>query len=289
MKKLPERIDLHMHSTVSDGTDTPSALVSKVREAGIELFSLTDHDAVEGVSAVRKQLQTQEDSLLLFIPGIEFSCQDDRGKYHILGYAYDDQAKAIHTLVKEAHDLRIRKLTERLDFIQDNFGFCFTPEDREALYRNSNPGKPHIANLMIRYGYASSIQEAMEQYLNKKKIPDAKVSPASAVRAILESGGIPVLAHPSFGDGGQLVLGEDMDRRLRYLLDFGLEGVECFYSGFPPGLTEEMLAFAEKYDLYVTAGSDYHGTNKMVKIGGSGLDAVSKGPKGLWRFLYRVL
>ena len=105
---------------------------------------------------------------------------------------------------------------------------------------------------------------------------------------ILNGGGIPVLAHPSYGSGEQLIIGEEMDRRLRRLMDFGLQGVEAFYSGFTPSLQAEMLAFAEKYDLFVTAGSDYHGTNKPVILGETNLSSDTPIPDGLLRFLEKV-
>lgn len=276
------KIDLHMHTTVSDGTDTPEEIIGKVKEAGIKLFSVTDHDSFSGASLIRYAREKEDPQ---FINGIEFSCQNSRGKYHILGYGYDDQAVKMRELVEKAHDIRMQKVSARLDFLRDEFGFTFREEDIESLYRHKNPGKPHIALLMIEYGYASSIKDAMQNYLNKKKFHNIMINPQEAVQAILEGNGIPVLAHPFFGDGDQLILGDDMEQRLRYLLDFGLQGIECFYSGFTPKLIGESLDLADRYGLYVTAGSDYHGKNKIVQLGDTGLEENSRGLSRIYRFL----
>ena len=148
-----------------------------------------------------------------------------------------------------------------------------------------NPGKPHIGNLMVKYGYAETKEQAIREYINKLHFKGEYVRPEEAIRGILASGGIPVLAHPTYGSGDQLILGEDMDRRLRRLMDFGLMGVEAFYSGFTEKIRGELLGFAERYGLYVTAGSDYHGTNKLIELGDTGLQSDTEWPFGLRRFL----
>ena len=158
----------------------------------------------------------------------------------------------------------------------------------DALFALDNPGKPHIANMMVRLGYAQSKEQAIKEFINRIRFRNEYVRPEEAIRSILGGGGIPVLAHPSYGDGDQLILGEEMDRRLRHLMDFGLQGVEAFYSGFTPRLRREMLSLAERYGLYVTAGSDYHGTNKMVLPGDTGLGEPDEWPEGLRRCLTDV-
>ena len=148
-----------------------------------------------------------------------------------------------------------------------------------------NPGKPHIGNMMVRHGYAASKEQAIREYINRISFRDEYLGPEEVIRGILGGGGIPVLAHPSYGDGDQLILGGDMEKRLRHLMEYGLQGVEGFYSGFTPLISREVLAFAARFDLYVTAGSDYHGENKMVPLGDTGLDQAAEWPEGLIRFL----
>ena len=279
------KIDLHMHSTVSDGTDTPEELLQRVREAGITLFALTDHDAVKGCGMIRKALRPGDPALL---NGVEFSCRDEEGKYHILGYQYDPESEAIRQIVEAGHQMRIRKVKARLEALRTAFGFSLPEEEIRRLFALDNPGKPHIGNLMVKYGYAETKNQAIREYINKAQIRSEYLRPEDAIRGILAGGGIPVLAHPAFGSGEQMIIGDEMDRRLRRLTEFGLQGLECFYSGFTPELRAEELGFAEKYGLYVTAGSDYHGKNKQVCLGDTGLSEAPEMPDGMRRFLGKI-
>ncbi len=279
-------IDLHMHSTVSDGTDTPEELLANVKAAGIGLFSLTDHDAVKGCRRI-EELRADGDPV--FIRGAEFSCQDEGGKYHILGYGYDPDAGPINRIVQIGHDHRIDKVQKRAAHLREKFGIILSEEEIRELESLDNPGKPHIAVLLVERGCASSVSGAIAEYLDGLQTPTDYIPPEEAIRAILDSGGIPVLAHPPFGSGTQLILGEEMDLRVRRLTEYGLMGLEGFYSGYTERIREEILGLAEKYSLYVTAGSDYHGTNKTVRLGDTGLPALSSAPEGLRRFLADAL
>lgn len=282
---LPYTIDLHMHSTVSDGTDPPEALLQRVRAAGIGHFSLTDHDAVQGCARI---LAVRKPDDPAFLPGVEFSCRDEAGKYHILGYGYDPESKPIQSVVAFGHDLRMKKVRMRLEHLQERFGFSFPEQEIQSLLSQDNPGKPHIGNLMTKLGYADSKEKAIKEYIDRLRIRSDSVRPEQAIQGILASGGIPVLAHPCYGSGDELILGDDLDRRVRKLMDLGLQGVEAFYSGFSEKLRQQVLSLAEKYRLYVTAGSDYHGTNKLVTLGSTGLTETADVPDGLIRFLQMI-
>jgi len=281
-----DRIDLHMHTTVSDGTDTPEELLAFVREAKLGLFSVTDHDAVKGCRSI---LAIRKPDDPLFLCGVEFSCKDEEGQYHILGYGYDPDAEPINAAVEHGHTLRMNKLKKRLAFLEERFGFTFTPEETDTLYATDNPGKPHIANMMVQHGYTESRGEAIEKYLSQAKFPSEYVRPEEAIEGIRLSGGIPVLAHPCYGNGDQLILGDALTKRVEKLMGFGLLGLEAFYSGFPKKLIDEVLSLADRFGLYVTAGSDYHGRNKpLIVIGDTGLSQVSDAPDALKRFLDAV-
>lgn len=271
-----------MHSTVSDGSDTPEEIVARVKEAGIGVFSVTDHDAIKSGTAISKMLSNGDPA---FICGAEFSCEDELGKYHILAYYDDPGAPSINRLVEKGHALRMQKAAMRLDFLSREFGFVFPREEIDKILSYDNPGKPHIADLMVRLGYADSIRTAIYDHINKLHIPSPHISAEDAIVSIIGGNGIPVLAHPFFGDGDQLIVGNEMEQRLKRLMTFGLCGVEAFYSGFTPKLTKEMLGLADKYCLYVTAGSDYHGKNKMIRLGDNGLDDADEYPSGLLKFL----
>lgn len=282
---LPQSIDLHIHTTASDGTDTSVELLSKVRQSGIEWFSVTDHDTIQACQVIRDQLTAGDP---LFINGVEFSCRDEAGEYHILGYGFDLHNEHLLRVIEDGHRYRLNKLSARLDYLHRQFGITFPDNDRAWLHSLNNPGKPHLAHLLVRYGYASDTNTAIRSYLDPLHLPDQYLHPVEAIEAILAAGGIPVLAHPSYGSGRQLITGEDMDKRLQYLTTHGLQGVEAFYSGFPPHLTAEILSFAEKYALYVTAGSDYHGSNKTVVLGDTHLPAVNDYPEELKRCLWQL-
>ncbi|MBQ2527258.1 MAG: PHP domain-containing protein [Spirochaetales bacterium] len=280
------KIDLHMHSLVSDGTDSPAELLAKVRESGIELFSLTDHDAIKGCMAIIGLLQ---DGDPVFIPGAEFSCRDELGKYHILGYGYNVRTGAMPEFIESSHNLRMQKLEARLDYMESELGISFPDQAREELFSLDNPGKPHIANLMVRYGFAQSKEQAFHEILNHLPVLTSYIRPEQAIEAIIAGGGVPVLAHPSYGDGDQLFMGEEMEQRIRRLMGFGLRGLEAFYSGFTPQLRDEILGYADHYDLYVTAGSDYHGKNKMIVLGDTGMEESETRTARLESFLKDVM
>ena len=115
-------VDLHMHSTVSDGTDSPAELLEQVKKAGIGLFSLTDHDAIRGCGEIRSLLKPGDPR---FVPGVEFGCRDEQGKYHILGYGYDPTTEPIRQVVELGHSYRMNKLKGRLDYLKSEFGVSF--------------------------------------------------------------------------------------------------------------------------------------------------------------------
>ena len=286
-------IDLHLHTTASDGSDSPEELLEKIRAAGITVFSVTDHDSTASSRRVKNLLSWMQANgvpdLPSFINGIEFSCEDEKGKYHILGYAYNYEWGNVLRLTHETHALRMLKLDRRLKYIRDTYGFRFPDEELAALHQLSNPGKPHIANLMVKFGYAANRLEAIKKYLNAYSPPEGHIRPEQAIRAILADGGVPVLAHPIYGDGDQLVMGPELGERIERLKAIGLKGLECFYSGFVPKQRRMMLSLAEEYDMYVTAGSDYHGSNKLIALGDTGLEEEGGSNPRLEAFLENAL
>lgn len=279
------KIDLHMHTVISDGTDDLPLLLKNVQNAGIEIFSITDHDAIRGGIEMPDLLTEGSPA---FIRGVEFSCKDELGKYHILGYGYDPDIPGIAEVVEMGHNFRMKKNEARLNYLREEFGFVFPDEALEKFYARDNPGKPHIGNMMVELGYAKTKDEAIRDFVDRKRFQGEYVNPKIAIEGILASGGIPVLAHPSYGSGDDLIVGEEMENRLLHLLPYGLAGVEAYYSGFTKKLENEILGLAEKYELYVTAGSDYHGRNKLVVIGDNGLDDIADAPESLRQFLRDV-
>lgn len=279
MNNLPQKLDMHIHTTASDGTDGPEELLEKIKRAGIGLFAVTDHDAVKSCAVLLRLLREEADGPR-FVCGVEFSCRDERGRYHILGYGFDPDGESIRAAVGRAHDIRMEKARARLAGLEAQFGFVFPPRERAALLALDNPGRPHIGLLMTRLGWTENKEQAIEEYIDRVKTPGiSALRPQEAIRAIAGSGGVAVLAHAPFGDGGQHVEENELDRRVRALKDMGLEGLECYYSGYTPRLQGEMLGLARRYDLLVSAGSDYHGANKTVRLGETHLDRTNADPR----------
>ena len=286
---MMRKLDLHTHTIFSDGTDSPSEIIEKARAAGLDLLSVTDHDSIRaGIEIPPFITQLPPDQRIAFIRGVEFSCKDELGKYHILGYGYDPDIPGIAEVVAKGHEMRMQKTKARLAFLDEEFGFEFTEEEVEELLARDNPGKPHIGNLMVRLGYARTKEEAIEKYINRLHIPKHNARPEEVISEILSGGGVPVLAHPVFGSGNDRITGADLDRRVQRLMGYGLKGVEAYYSRFTDSMRGEVLAIAGRYGLYVTAGSDYHGTNKPVGLGQTGLGDSAEAPEGLMRFLEAV-
>ena len=280
-------IDLHVHTMESDGTDTPEELLEKVCQAGITTFAICDHDGITSCMKMT-ELIGERKGLPRFIRGVELSCEDELGKYHILGYGYDIMRGNMVRLVQRTHEMRMHKLETRLVKLESEYGFTFSEEDVEWLRSQNNPGKPHIGNLMVKYGYAPTRSDAIENYLNHFKEPEGHIRPEEAIQATLADGGIPVLAHAVYGDGDQLIMGKELEERVQRMKHFGLRGLECYYSGYTPRMQRIMLGLAEEYDMYVTAGSDYHGANKMISLGDTGMETGPVRDSRLEAFLATV-
>jgi len=258
--------DLHIHSTFSDGTDSPEELLKKVKESGVDVFALTDHDEYKGCDIIKGLLRPGDPA---FIYGIEFSCRDESGKYHILGYAYDTENSEVTRLCDHTRQQRRTKLEARLEFLRQN-GYCLSEESIARLRSVNNCGKPHIVNELEAAGLIKERAEGFE-IINRRREETGFVTPEEAIRAINASNGISVLAHTPYGDGRDMLTEAETEERIVRLKQLGLMGVECGYSTYTTALGELMQRLADKHRLLVTAGSDYHGKNKKhIKIGDNG-------------------
>lgn len=258
--------DLHIHSNVSDGSDSPSELLNKVRNTDIDVFSLTDHDAFQGCLTISDNLKAGDP---LFIPGIELSCRDSFGKYHILGYCCNTKKQSIRNAVDITHSARREKAENRFRFLEDECNFDFTDDEKDNLLQNENPGKPHFVTLMLKKGYIKDKSEGFK-ILSGYHGRERRLTPEDAIESILYADGIPVLAHGILADGTKNLTEEQIEERVKRLKEYGLMGLECYYSSYTDEQTKIMLLLAHKYNLMVTAGSDYHGKNKTVVLGDSG-------------------
>ncbi len=265
------KIDLHMHSTISDGTDTPRQLLELIRKSSLSVFSLTDHDDCLGGELIQTFLRPEDP---VFIPGVELSAEIGPQKFHILGYGYDPKSSAISNVICKTHNIRMDKIHDHLDFLCKEYQITFPQEDIEQILRLPNPGKPHIAKLMVKYGYCRTLSEGISEYLDHNHTQFKDIGPEEAIRSILDAHGIPVLAHGIYGDGRQYLSADELEERIRFLKSLGLLGVECYYSRYTEKEQSLTKLLCSRYELLATAGSDYHGGNKNVFLGDTHLSST---------------
>ncbi len=256
-------IDLHMHSTASDGTDDVRQILRNVRAAGIKIFALTDHDTIKG--AVEMESIVPDD--MTFIKGVEFSCITSAGKCHILGYGYDSDAEAFKNVLAMGSNKRRNKLIRRLDFLKEQFSIEIAEDERKKLLSGDSVGKPHLGNLLVSMGLADSKDEAIEKYINPCRTESNRLDAGIVIKAILESGGIPVWAHPYGGTGEREITRDEFEQQLGILLEAGLMGLECYYSKYNMDKVDSLVDTAIRNNLLISGGSDYHGANKTVALG----------------------
>ena len=256
---MANTIDLHIHTTASDGADSPALLLQNLKKAGITTFSVTDHDTISG-SLEMEALVTPE---FRFIRGIEFSCVTPAGKCHILGYNYDANDPVFRAVLEEGAVLRQEKCLFRLRYLEDTLGITFTAAELSWINRLESPGKPHFGKLLVDRGITATIDEAIKKYINSCKPPRDRIHGSAAISAILHAGGIPVWAHPLGGEGEKLLTPEKFQMQLDYLMGLGIRGLECHYSRYDASDRKFLIDQAHTHGLLISGGSDYHGANKQ--------------------------
>ena len=252
-----EHIDLHVHTTASDGTLTPSEAVCHAKELGLSAMAVTDHDTFEGV---REALDTGTRVGLEVVPGIEVSV-DYRGLgVHVLGYFIDPDSAAMKKLLGWVIDERKRRNRLMAEAMRAD-GIDIHVEELREKYPDSVVGRPHFAAALVELGYAESIRDAFDRYLGigRKYFRKREYIPLQdAFDVIRDAGGKAVLAHPL-----QYRLDEpELLSMIGTMKDAGAVGMECLYFGYRPERMEYLRELAERYDLCVTGGSDYHGSRK---------------------------
>lgn len=242
-------VDLHTHTTASDGTLAPAALVREAAGRGVRVLAITDHDSTDGLA---EALEAAAPLGVAIVPGLEINCDVDRSEVHVLGYFVDYEAPWFQAFLREQRAervARIHRLAERLA----ELGMPIDPEEVFALVKEGSPGRPHVARVMVQRGYVKSVPEAFERYLHAggpASVPRRRLAPAEAVAVIRRAGGVPVLAHPGVAGRDDLIPG---------LIDAGLMGIETYYPEHTPAQRRAYLEICRQHDLVPTGGSDYHG------------------------------
>jgi predicted metal-dependent phosphoesterase TrpH len=262
------RVDLHIHSTASDGKLTPADVVREAAERGLNFIALADHDSVDGIAPA--QAAAQAFPGLKVIPCVEISTDIPQGEVHLLGYFVDytdDEFKAALDRFKNSRLGRGQKMVAKLE----DLGIHIDWQRVQEIAGSSSIGRPHIAQAMLEKGYISSIKQAFTEYLGHGRpayVEREKMTPAEAVALVVKAKGLPVLAHP-------LTI-PDPEAMTMELKKAGLVGIEAYYNGYTTEEVNRLVRLANKHGLIATGGSDYHGLEPTeTAIGGADLPIES--------------
>ncbi|GMV50068.1 PHP domain-containing protein [Nitrospirales bacterium NOB] len=268
------RIDLHLHTTHSDGSFSTREVMTFAKQAGVSALAITDHDIVDGIP---EAIAAGQELSIEVVPGVEISSRFQGSELHILGYFINWRDTVLNermARLRAGRHERNPRIVQRLN----ELGIDITYDEVRALAGTESVGRPHIARVLMEKKIVSSAKEAFDRYLANgrpayvdRELPE----PEEAVQWIREAGGIPVLAHPTWvrtsAEGLRTLLGQ--------LKAQGLGGIEVHYSTHTPSQTTEYLELAKLHDLLVTGGSDFHGLTKPdieVGIGRGGLKVPEK-------------
>jgi hypothetical protein len=268
------RLDLHLHTTHSDGSLPPAAVLELAHKAGVTALAITDHDITDGIP---EALQAGARLGIEVIPGVEISSRLGASELHILGYFLEWQDPTLNRRMARLRESRHRRnplIIEKLNAL----GLDLTYDEVRTLAGTESVGRPHIARVLMDKRYVRDAKEAFDRYLAEGKpayVPRELPEPAEAIAWIREARGIAVLAHPTWVK----LNGEGLFKLCERLKTAGLGGIEVHYSTHSPKQTAEFLDIARRLDLLVTGGSDFHGVTKPdidVGVGRGGLTVPAK-------------
>lgn len=260
-------IDLHTHTNASDGTDTPSQLIDKAINRGIDVIALTDHDTTRGWDeATTTLLNHPSNSSMQLVLGSEISCQDANGiSIHMLGLLFDSTYKPLIDELEKTRENRLSRM-EKIVARLNEAGIEITIEEVHAQRKDdATLGRPHLADALVARGHVASREEAFAALLHNKSkyyINHYSPSPVDAIRLIKEAGGVSVIAHPLASQRGRTISMELFDE----LIGAGLDGIEVDHRDHSELEKSELLRLAIAKNLIITGSSDYHGTGKLNQL-----------------------
>lgn len=246
------RVDLHVHTTASDGLLEPVDLVRAVRTAQVEVFSVTDHDTVDGLDEAKRAADAAGRTL---VTGIELSAYWGTVEFHILGYFIDPANEALGLFLNKTRAARHARLHAMLSRLQA-MGMRVPAADVLARAQNGNVGRPHLARALVERGFVGSADEAFVRYLGADKpayVPRPDVSVADAIAVIRKAGGIASLAHPGL---------HNRDEAIPDLMAAGLTAIEVYHPKHAFGRARRYRRIAQRHGLLITGGSDFHGVDE---------------------------
>ena len=252
-------IDFHTHSSASDGSDSPAALVRAARQAGLSAIALTDHDTISGLPEF---LRAAEGSGLTAVPGVELSSNLYDREIHILGLFVDPLSPELNAFLEDMRtrrNIRNKQMIEKLNIL----GYQITLEELQATAGGESVGRPHMAELLVKKGYFATSQEPFNSLLNSRGgrayMPREKLPPGDCINAIHAAGGLAFWAHPVSPDRSERT---KVRQFLKVLVPLGLDGLEAYYSNFKASQTAMLNEMAQEFGILRTGGTDYHGEKK---------------------------
>lgn len=271
-KNSEKVIDLHTHTNYSDGEYSPQELIRLAIESKISVLGITDHDTTQGIKRIDFNDELILNTGIKIIKGIELSAKVNTGQMHILGYNIDENNTTLNNKMTELKDNSINSVLSIMEQIKRDYNIIFTYNDIVNLVNaKHNLGRPDLARLCIKHGYASSVQDAFNKYLTPayEKCRGTKkgISYEECINLILQSGGIPVLAHPKTLKLNNL----ELLKLLKEMIKCGLQGIEVYHSTHTLEEIKYYKELALSLNLLISGGSDYHGPNTKPDINlGSG-------------------
>jgi len=265
------KVDLHIHSTVSDGRLSPAEVIRKSAEAGLTVIALADHDTVDGIILALEAAKTFP--WLKVIPGVEISTDVPEGEVHVLGYFIDYGGPELQASLRRMRNSR-QERAQRMIAKLKNLGLPIEWERVKEIAGSGSIGRPHLAQAMLEQGYIASIKEAFTKYIawgGPAYVSREKMTPAEAALLILRANGLPVLAHPLTINNSEAMIIE--------LKAAGLVGIEAYYNGYTAEEINRLVTLAKRHGLIATGGSDYHGLDVSTEtmLGGANVPIESAG------------
>lgn len=248
------RIDLHTHTTASDGLLSPDELVELAQRAGVGILAICDHDSTDSVDAA---VALGKKAGIELIPAVEINTDVETSEVHILGYYVDHHQVWFQQFLSRLRDGRVNRAARMVDKLRA-MGIPVEFDRVRALAQGA-VGRPHVARVLVEAGVVKSTEEAFARYIGRSGpayVERMKVTPTEAVEVILKAGGIPVLAHPGWGMTAEMI---------PPLVAAGLEGLEVYYPDHTPAMQAHYLQLAATHSLLVTGGTDFHGGDLATK------------------------
>ena len=249
---LPNYIDLHTHSTASDGIYSPTELLRRAKDIGLRVLALTDHDSTGGLEEAAQVAAALD---IDFIPGIEINTDVAGGEVHVLGYFPEYDRPAFQAVLKVLRDARERRGQRMVELLNEH-GIAIAWERVRQIAQGS-VGRPHVAKALLEAGYVQTIGEAFDRYIGKgcyAYVPRYRLTPEDAVLLIASANGLPVMAHPI-----ELPGLDELRKWLPGLCEAGMVGLETYYGPYTTGEELALRALADEYHLIPTGGTDFHG------------------------------